>query len=141
MDQLKKEHENMGRIRLTASLTDLKKDMSIPENVTLAKKYESKILKHIKEHPGCSMSDLYTELKLDDIPMYIALHNLVKAGKIEGVSPYETDLGNHSKYHYTAKAAAFITAQLDDLADEIQKHDPRIALAIDRVSDMLEKRV
>lgn len=38
-----------------------------------------------------------------------------------------------------AKVAS-VTAQLDKMADEIQKEDPRIALAIDRISDGIEKQ-
>ena len=35
---------------------------------------------------------------------------------------------------------ASLTARLDAVADEIQKHDPKMALAIDRVSDRIEGR-
>lgn len=78
-------------------------DNSVKENKDLAKSYEPKILKYVKDNPGCSMDELYTKLSLDDIPMYIAIHNLVKSNEIIGESPYGTKKRNHSEYIYTVK--------------------------------------
>jgi hypothetical protein len=78
-------------------------DNSDAGNKSLAKIYEPKLMKYIKENPGCSIDDIYSKLKLHDIPVYLALHNLVKEGKINGESPYEVEKMSHKDYSYTVK--------------------------------------
>lgn len=80
-------------------------DNSVKENKDLAKSYEPKILKYVKDNPGCSLDDLYTKLSLDDIPTYIAIHNLVRSNELTGESPYDAKKRNHSEYTYTVKGA------------------------------------
>jgi hypothetical protein len=73
------------------------------ENVAIATGYEPFILQYIKDHPNCTMQDIYSIDGVGDTPMYLAIHSLVKKGLINGESPYESDNTNHTEYSYTAK--------------------------------------
>jgi hypothetical protein len=46
---------------------------------------------YLKAHPGkkVSLQTLYMELDVNDLPLYLALHALVKGGYIQGASPYD----------------------------------------------------
>lgn len=62
-----------------------------------------KILEYVKKAGTVTMRDIYRDLKCDDIPMYLAIHDLVKEGALTGNSPYDSHLGSHDKYVYTVE--------------------------------------
>lgn len=64
------------------------KDPSVLEE---AKLIIPRVLVYLKSNPGqkVSLHTLYMDLECNDIPLYLALHALVKSGKIQGISPYE----------------------------------------------------
>ena len=66
-------------------------DMGRPSNRKEAKEIVPKVLTYLRAHPGkkVSLQTLYTELDVNDIPLYLALHALVKGGLVHGMSPYD----------------------------------------------------
>jgi hypothetical protein len=68
-----------------------KSDVGNPRYMAEAKTIVPKVFAYLKAHPSkqVSLSTLYTELEVNDIPLYIALHALVKGGYINGISPYD----------------------------------------------------
>jgi len=71
------------------------------ENKQETLKLKPEILNYIKRKKQVTMTDIYHDLQCGDIPMYLAIHDLVKEKKIEGDSPYEAKKGNHDLYTYT----------------------------------------
>lgn len=68
-----------------------KSDAGNPRHMAEAKTIVPKVLAYLKTNPSkqVSLSTLYTELEVNDIPLYLALHALVKGGYINGISPYD----------------------------------------------------
>jgi hypothetical protein len=66
-------------------------DMSKPSFVAEAKKIVPQVMEYLEAHHGrrVSLQELYHELDCNDIPLYMALHALVKSGHVNGVSPYD----------------------------------------------------
>jgi hypothetical protein len=70
---------------------DFQIDIGRPKLREEAKKIVPQILAFLKARSGkkISLQKLYMELEVNDIPLYLALHALVKGGLIHGVSPYD----------------------------------------------------
>jgi hypothetical protein len=61
------------------------------ENVSLAQEYWPKIMAYTQVHRFASAYELYHDLELYDIPMYLALHDLIEQGILTGPDPYADD--------------------------------------------------
>jgi hypothetical protein len=82
-----------------------------PENVLLSVDYLYRIIHFVNERGSVTAHDIYIELDLADIPMYLALHTLCKTGFIQGLSPYHKDIhGNHDDWHYGSIKSEFVLA-------------------------------
>jgi hypothetical protein len=70
---------------------DFQVDMGRPALREEAKTIVPKVMAYLKAHPGkkVSLQTLYMELDVNDLPLYLALHALVKGGYIQGASPYD----------------------------------------------------
>jgi len=70
---------------------DFEFDMGRPALQKEAKTIVPKVMAYLKAQPGkkVSLQTLYTELEVNDIPLYMALHALVKGGFVNGPSPYD----------------------------------------------------
>jgi hypothetical protein len=66
-------------------------DMGRPELREEAKTIVPQVMAYLKARPGkkISLQALYMELEVNDLPLYLALHALVKGGLIQGASPYD----------------------------------------------------
>lgn len=54
--------------------------------------YKSRILDYVrKQQNGISLQTIYRQLELEDLGMYVAVHELITDGLLDGVSPYEVD--------------------------------------------------
>ena len=84
------------------TMTEYRKD-NTPENRKDIGKLKSKILGYVKNQGKATMSEIYEDLKCEDTPMYLAIHDLVKEKKLEGESPYESHKNSHDKFIYTLK--------------------------------------
>jgi len=67
-------------------------DMGRPALRQEAKEIVPKVMAYLRSRPGkkVSLQNIYMDLEVNDIPLYMALHALVKGGAIQGVSPYDT---------------------------------------------------
>jgi hypothetical protein len=65
----------------------LKRDAT-PTNLGFVAEYRRRIWRYACGHPVFNAADVYRDLELLDIPMYLALHSLVNCERLEGVSPY-----------------------------------------------------
>lgn len=67
-------------------------DMGRPALRKEAKEIIPKVLAYLRSRPGkkVSLHTLYMDLDVNDVPLYMALHALVKGGLVQGVSPYDT---------------------------------------------------
>jgi len=84
------------------TMTEYRKD-NTPDNRKGIEKLKSKILGYVKNQGKATMSEIYEDLKCEDTPMYLAIHDLVKEKKLEGESPYESHKNSHDKFIYTLK--------------------------------------
>jgi hypothetical protein len=75
----------------------LKSDLEYKDNVYQANKILGLILTYVLDNPGCTAHDLYCNLDVLDIPLYIALHWLVQAGMLTGPDPYDDDVSSSMK--------------------------------------------
>lgn len=62
-----------------------------PSNMAEAQQIAPRVVEYLEAHQGkkVSLQELYMELDCNDIPLYLALHALVKRGLIDGASPYD----------------------------------------------------
>jgi hypothetical protein len=69
----------------------LVRDLEHPGNIEEAKSLVPRVLNYLNAHHGkpVSLHDLYMNLDCNDIPLYLALHGLVKSGLVHGQSPYD----------------------------------------------------
>jgi hypothetical protein len=88
--------------KIADATTDfLLKQDSTPENRREAEKLKAKIIPYIQQKSKVTAQDIYKDLKCGDIPMYLALHDLVKEKKIKGDDPYKELKQSHKDYIYT----------------------------------------
>jgi hypothetical protein len=69
---------------------DLKRDRT-EENNAIAALYLFPILEKVNKLGQVTCFDLYVNNDFSDIPLYLALHTLVKTNLIQGNSPYAVD--------------------------------------------------
>jgi hypothetical protein len=79
------------------------------------------ILNYVDKRTSVTADDIYRDSECGDIAMYLALHDLVINGLIEGPSPYQEELrGTKHEYWIYKKAlggnAQFFTAVSRDMA-------------------------
>lgn len=67
-----------------------------------ASDYTDLILSYVRANPGATAYEMYSKLKLADVPMYLALHELVGDGRMFGPDPYDDVPPDMSLWHYTA---------------------------------------
>jgi hypothetical protein len=70
---------------------DFRSDASNPANLKEAKEIVPQVMEYLKARRGkkISLQELYMGLGCNDQPLYLALHALVKGGRIQGMSPYD----------------------------------------------------
>lgn len=79
----------------------LRADAKYPGNFEKAWKLKARIKRYVRGHPGCSMDDIYRDLRCEDIAMYIAVHWLVENFELKGADPYACGSGTtHTEKHY-----------------------------------------
>jgi hypothetical protein len=84
-----------------ATTSFLLKQDSTPENRKEAEGLKAKIIPYIQQKGRATAHDIYKDLECGDIPMYLALHDLVKEKKIKGDDPYKELKSSHKDYLYT----------------------------------------
>jgi len=95
---------------MDVNLKALQADRNHPGSNEIAATYLYPFLMKIKEMGRVSAAELYAQGDVYDIPMYLALHTLVKTGLVDGVSPYAVDMDgeflckSHSEMVFTASA-------------------------------------
>jgi hypothetical protein len=89
LDGIMEEHSQSAKDPWTER--DFQVDMGRPEFREEAKTIVPKVMAYLKAHQGkkVSLQTLYMELDVNDLPLYLALHALVKGGYIQGASPYD----------------------------------------------------
>ncbi len=66
----------------------LRADARWEDNLKNAGELRGQVKRCVSGHPGCSISDLYRDLRCYDIPLYICLHLLVQDFELSGPDPY-----------------------------------------------------
>jgi len=61
------------------------------------------ILLYMLKKGKATMDNIYTDLKCEDITMYVAIHELIKENRISGESLYESDKQDHRDFIYKVK--------------------------------------
>lgn len=84
-----------------ATTSFLFKQDNTPENRAEAEQLKAKMIPYIQQKGKATAHDIYKDLKCGDIPMYLALHDLVKEKKIKGDDPYKELKPSHKDYIYT----------------------------------------
>ena len=80
-----------------------KRDEQAFDNKEDALRIKPLILDYIRKNPNCSMQDIYSDLEVGDLSMYIAIHYLLEEGVIKGEDIYANDeFLYHTDFHYKA---------------------------------------
>jgi hypothetical protein len=58
-------------------------------NRMVAEDLKPRVLEYLKNKGKATTSEIYQDLNCGDIPLYLALHDLVNEKKIKGISPYD----------------------------------------------------
>ena len=66
----------------------LRADARHSDNLKHARQLRHRVKRYVSGHAGCTLGDLYRDLRCDDIPLYICLHLLVHDFQLTGPDPY-----------------------------------------------------
>ena len=117
-----------------------------PGNQMAAEDLKPRILTHLEKYKKATTDGLYRELNCGDIPLYLALHDLVNEKKIKGISPYDETAESGSKeYQYIPSGSenpampSKLASLLDDIANRLEaKGLLKEAYQVDVVANTIE---
>ena len=79
----------------------LRGDARWGDNLKNAWGLRGQVKRYVSGHPGCTLSDLYRDLRCYDIPLYVCLHLLVQDFELSGPNPYACGApGDHRECCY-----------------------------------------
>lgn len=111
----------------------LDNDLRGKGNAALAMALKQDVLAYIDRAGQTTADAIYTDLECDDIPMYLALRDLVRDGLVVGPNPYSADCpDSHTEMVYVSKPLYWLLHMTPRSGWECKRHsdDPGILRTI-----------